>query len=365
MSNNIITTDLQSQSVDSPFIELYELDLENGTILYFHPGVDELLNTVKFHRVGFPAENTNPTLVNEYLAMPIMLEGIEINGEGSSNRPTLTIANVSSLLRSLLDDESFSFEDLIGTRITKRRTFEKYLHGGTDEATPFELPVQTYLIDRVGGENSVSVTFELAAPFDVSGVKLPARAVVGKYCTWVYQGYNLGKGGCVWRADSTIYYGSVAYQAFFDIKDRPLVDNSLFTAAVVPYTGSHLKDDFVEYNSLKWRSEIDSNTSVPGVDQFWKEVFTWSTWSNAVTYSVNQYVKYNNHIWRSRLANNLNKEPKDNSLYWTRVDYCSKELSGCKARFQFSPVSGGLPSTTKETNKTLPFGAYPGSAKFK
>src|SRR6056300_1011246 len=132
MSNDIITTDLQSQSVESPLVELYELDLGNGTTLFFHSGLDENLVTVKFHPVGQPNSNTNPSLVNEYAAMPILMEGIEATSDGASNRPTLTVANVSSLFRGLLDDEEFGFEDLIGARITRRQTFAKYLHEGTD-----------------------------------------------------------------------------------------------------------------------------------------------------------------------------------------------------------------------------------------
>ena len=363
MSNDIITTDLQSQSVDSALVELFELDLGNGTILFFHSGLDENLGTIKFHPVGEPAKNTNPSLVNEYEAMPIMMDGIEANSDGASNRPTLTVANVSSLFRGLLDDEDFGFEDLIGTRITRRQTFQKYLHGEVSEDAPFELPIRTYLIDRVSSETSVAVTFELAAPFDVSGIKIPNRIVVGKYCTWLYQGYDTAnKGGCFWSADSKITYDGVEYEAFFDLDNRPLVSSTL--SAPNWSAGTYDQDDFVTYDSKIWRSEVDSNTNTPGTGLFWKQVLTWSVWSSSTTYSVDNYVKYNDHIWRARLAG-TNKEPKTNSLYWTRVDYCNKELSGCKARFQFKPTTGGYPSADKRTTQTLPFGAYPGSAKFK
>ena len=363
MSNNIITTDLQSQSVDSALVELYELDLGNGTILFFHPGLEENITTVKFHPVGQPGSTPN-----EYLAMPIMMDGVEANADGASNRPTLTVANVSSLFRGLLDDEEFTFEDLIGTRITRRQTFAKYLDGGSDAATPFEFPIQTYLIDRVSSETSVGVTFELAAPFDVSGIKLPNRIVVGKYCTWLYQGYETAnKGGCYWSANSKTDYNGTEYQVFFDIQNRPLVSLTTFNSAKVVYDGSHSLSDYVEYNGQKWRSEISSNSTTPSSSSTtWIEVFTWTDWSAVTTYSADVYVRYNDHIWKSRIGvGNLNKEPRTNSVYWTRVDYCSKELAGCKARFQFVATSGGLPSAEKRTTQTLPFGAYPGSAKFK
>lgn len=361
MSNDIITTDLQSQSVDSALVELYELDLGNGTTLFFHAGLEQNLTTVKFHPVGQPGATPN-----EYDAMPIMMDGVEANADGASNRPTLTVANVSSLFRGLLDDEEFTFEDLIGTRITRRQTFAKYLDGGSEAANPFEFPIRTYLIDRISSETSVGVTFELAAPFDVSGIKLPNRIVVGKYCTWLYQGFETAsKGGCIWSANSKTIYEGVEYQVFFDIENRPLVSLATFNSAKVSL-GNNSLSDYVESGGRKWRSEISSNSTTPGSSTAWIEVFTWTDWSAATTYAEDVYVRHNDHIWKSRIGEeNLNKEPKTNSVYWTRVDYCSKELTGCKARFQFVATTEGLPSAQKITTQTLPFGAYPGSAKFK
>ena len=38
--STLIATDVQGQAVDSSVIDLYELTLPSGEILYFHPGVD-------------------------------------------------------------------------------------------------------------------------------------------------------------------------------------------------------------------------------------------------------------------------------------------------------------------------------------
>lgn len=345
MSNDIITTDLQSQEVDG-LIELYELELSNGTILYFHPGLDENLENISYDG-------------NTYIPLPIILDGIEALSDGAANRPTLTVANVTNLFRAALSTEGFDFEDLLGTKITRRQTLEKYLANAA-----FEFPRKVYILDRISAQNNVLVSFELTAPFDVSGVRLPNRVIVGKYCSWVYQGYDTaGNSGCTWAKSSTLNYNGTDYTIYFDIEDRPLIQSGVVTFSVWS-AGTYALDAFVSYNGKTWRSETDTNTSTPGTSINWKEVITWSNWSAGSSYSVGSYVRHDDHIWKALLSS-TGVTPVTGSLYWTRVDYCGKTLQSCKSRFQFSPTVEGVPSAYKETDRVLPFGAFPGSVKFK
>jgi lambda family phage minor tail protein L len=371
MSNNIITSDLQSLSIDDALVELFELELSPGVVVFMHSGVEEDLSNIKFHPVGLPNNNTE-ALANEYIAMPIMLDGVEHSTDGAANRPSLTIANVTSIFRSILQEENFFFEDLVGKKVTIRRTLAKYLVGGSSAATPFEFPRKSYYLDRVAGENAVSVVFELAVPYDVSGVQLPNRIVVGKFCSWLYQGAEtINRGGCTWSRNSTVRYNGTQYQAYFTLDDNPLVSATTFAANSSAWSaGTYALDAFVTYQGKSWRSEISGNTSVPGTSINWLQVYTWTTWSAGASYTNNQsnfllsnYVQYNSHIWRA-LRPSTGQTPFDGSIYWTRVDYCGKTLNACKSRFQFKPAAGGLPSAIKETDKILPFGAYPGTAKF-
>jgi lambda family phage minor tail protein L len=346
MSNDIITTDLQSQSVDSGFIELYELDLGNGTTLYFHPGLEENLTPIQYDG-------------NEYIALPIMMDGIDVASDGASNRPSLTVANVTNVFRSALSNSNFSFEDLTGCRITRRQTFEKYL-----DTAAFEMPRRVYIIDRIASENNVSVSFELVAPFDVSGVRVPNRVVVGKYCSWLYQGYeSSNKGGCSWKLSNQYSFNGTTYTAYFDLDDRPLIESGVVTFSAW-VEGTYGQDEFVTYNNRKWRSQVTGNTVTPGVGEFWKEVFEWTEWSFVTTYSVGDYVKYNNVIWKCITANTT-EIPFTGSVYWKRVDFCGKTLNSCKSRFQCVPTADGVPSARVDTQGILPFGAFPGSVKFK
>lgn len=346
MSNDIITTDLQSQSVSDALIELYELELSSTSTLYFHPGVDDGLDDIVYDG-------------NTYIALPLILDGIEANSDGATNRPTLTVANVTNIFKAALSDEGFDFEELIGKKITRRQTLEKYLVNAA-----YEFPRKVYLLDRISSQNNVLVSFELSAPFDVSGIRLPNRVVVGKYCSWLYQGYDTArKGGCTWTETSTLNYNGTNYEAFFDVDDRPLIESGLVSFSAWS-AGTYAIDVFVTHDGKKWRSQTDTNTDTPSSTNInWKGVFEWTDWSSATTYSIGAYVKSGNNIWKA-LRSSTNNTPVTGSLYWTRVDYCGKTLNSCKCRFQFTPVSG-VASANKETDKVLPFGAFPGSVKFK
>lgn len=377
MAENNIITDLQTSG--EVLIELFELDLGTGTTLYFHPGTDENYDNLVFDG-------------NTYIALPMALEGVDILSDGANSRPKLTIANVTTLLKTSLNNNNFKMGNLVGTRFKRRRTLGKYLGTPTEI---FEFPAAAYIIDRVATENSLQVEFELASPFDVEGVQLPSRIIVGKYCSWIYQGKNVKNcGGCSWLADSSFYLNeSTPYTAFFDTDDRPLIPgetNSLtppnpvpaYWQYIIPVNGtwsawasqSYSQNDLVYYQGNYYRSDFDNNTSTPSISSnSWTQIFLFTDWS-AQGYSSTEYVKHvvtiNNIditvIWRCVLPHSTSQEPSFGSPYWVRADSCSKTLGGCKSRFQFTQIGDtGIPASRKDTSKPLPFGAFPGSVKFK
>src|SRR6056300_1431930 len=236
MSNDIITTDLQSQQINSGLVELYELELSESVTLYFYGGLDSDGDNVRFHPIGETSKNT-VSLANEYIPLPVTMAGMETQSDGASNRPTVTFANVGSMFRAILQNDNFTFDDIIGKKLIRRRTFEKYLVGGEEAANPFEFPYAAYIIDRIAGESNLAVEFELAAPFDVNGIKLPNRVIVGKYCSWIYQGADAGKpGGCFWKLNSKATSGTSTYDAFFDADDNPLVQNTVLDPVISAYS---------------------------------------------------------------------------------------------------------------------------------
>lgn len=347
-TNNIITTDLQNLEVPSALIELFEVELTDSIILRFHAGVNEILGDLSFDG-------------NDYIPLPIMIEGIEIASDGAISRPSLTIANVHNVFKSLLNSAGLSFDGLVGKRVTRRQTLEMYL----DDAA-YELPKHTFLIDRIAEENALSVKFELTAPYDVSGIRIPNRVVVGKYCSWIYQGRDnpIASGGCSWRATNSLDRAGTQYFVYFDSEDRPLLETG--SVSTVPYGSNHSIDTFVEYNNNYWRSEASDNSTTPsGSSILWKQVFFWSDWvaTPQTPYAVGSYVRHDNIVWKCLILPGA-IEPASISLYWKRVDYCGKTLNSCKCRFQFTPTSEGASSASKDTSIPLPFGGFPGSVKF-
>jgi len=293
--SNVIATDVQTQEINSALVELFEITLPNGTTLYFHPGLDSDSTDVEFRDKTAPANpviagafivgqaysiinagtNANPTnytligaannnagttftatgvgsgtgsatqtdhTIREYNPIPIMIDGLEVQADGASSRPAFTVANIGSLFQAELG--SFKNDDLVGQRLKRRQTLVKYLVGKAQDASPpIEFSTQEYVIDRVSEENSISVTYDVATPFDLENVQIPRRIVVGKYCSWKYQGHAAGLGGgCTWNTDGAVNWngdGTVrAHKAYFDFDDRPLVATETFAAysATADYT---------------------------------------------------------------------------------------------------------------------------------
>ena len=358
--NKILTDDLRVSFIESPIIELFELDLntsldsEDDGILRFHAGLDGSLEEVSFKG-------------NLYQPMRVFLDGVDVSSDNASGRPTLTIANVTNILKDLLNDYNFSFESLIGKRLTRIKTFEKYLDSGSESLNPFEFPRASFYVDRISSKNSIGVSFELTSPYDVEGVKLPKRITVGKYCSWMYQGYERHtKGGCIWKIDNTYLVGDTVYTLFFDTFDRPIVSLSLVTSLTSAYDAevSYNIDSVITFNGKYYRSEVVDNLGTdPVTSTFWKELIVSTNFSQGTSYSKDDVVVHDNKAWRC-LINTNTKVPGDAPAYWIRIDLCSKELSGCKSRFQARITPEGIPSASKDTSKTLPFGGFPGSEKF-
>jgi lambda family phage minor tail protein L len=184
-------------------IELYELDttvIGGADVLRFTPhGPNELGNDIVW------AGNT-------YVRYPIEASGFERSGQGRLPRPTIRAANVSGVLGAM----ALSLAGLVGAKLTRTRTFVRYLDaanfaGGNPQADPNQyLDREIWFVDRKANENAVFIEWELAAAFDVAGVMLPRRQIVQNVCTWRYRSAECGYTG-----------GPVA-----DINDQPTSDSA-------------------------------------------------------------------------------------------------------------------------------------------
>ena len=186
MTSQSITTEIQ-RLAPSAVIELFVLDLSlfNEGVVRFHAGTNELRRQVVWQG-------------NSYEPFPIQAEGFEFNGNGQVPRPKLKVANVTGSITALI----LSYQDLVGAKITRKRTLVKYLDGvnfvsgSNQSADPSaEFADDVYYIDRKSRETRDVVEFELAASFDLEGVALPRRQIVQNVCPWGYRSAECGYTG--------------------------------------------------------------------------------------------------------------------------------------------------------------------------
>ena len=160
----------------SAIIELFTLQLSTAlhganTIYRFHAGSNL---------------NANGKIVwagNEYLRFPVQASGFAFQ-KGQLPRPKLIISNGTGLISSILltVNEETTGNDLTGATVTRIRTLAKFIDAvnfadGTNATADntAEFPQEIYSIDRKAAENREIVEFELAAPTDLAGVRIPGR----------------------------------------------------------------------------------------------------------------------------------------------------------------------------------------------
>ena len=173
--NSSVFSNLQSIS-PSAIIELFTLQLSSAlhgatTIYRFHAGSNL---------------NANGKIVwagNEYLRFPIQADGFAYQ-KGQIPRPMIRISNATGLISAILlsVNETTAGNDLTGATVTRIRTLAKFIDAvnfadGTNATADntAEFPQEIYSIDRKATETREVVEFELAAPTDLAGVRIPKR----------------------------------------------------------------------------------------------------------------------------------------------------------------------------------------------
>lgn len=175
----------------SSIIELFELQLitalhGSSTIYRFHAGSNMASN-------GELVWNSN-----SYQRFPIEVEGFEYTGTGSLPRPKIKVSNILGTVTTILAtvNSTTSGNDLTGATLTRIRTMARYIDGAnfTGGTNPYgtpdpsaEFPREIYKVARKSAENRQIVEFELAAAFDLVGVRAPKRQCIANICQWVYR----------------------------------------------------------------------------------------------------------------------------------------------------------------------------------
>ena len=174
----------------SPFaiIDLYELHLN-----------DQLHGTNEIYRFHNGCNQKAPTTGDikwkgySYSAFPIEVEGFEYTGNGQLPRPKVRVGNLLSSITALMIaiNQTTTGNDLTGAKFIRIRTLSRFLDAenfdgsqnpyGVPDPTA-EAPQEIYYVDRKVTENRDFVEFELAAAFDLAGVRAPKRQCISNIC---------------------------------------------------------------------------------------------------------------------------------------------------------------------------------------
>jgi hypothetical protein len=175
----------------SAVIELFVLELNA-----LQHGVGD---TYRFHAgVNLNANGEVVWVGNSYLRFPVEADGFSYEGKGTLPRPKIRCSNVMGTITALL----LSLPNgLSGAKVTRIRTLARYLDAanfpgsvnpyGTPDPTA-EFPREIYYVDRKSTETRDVVEFELAASFDLAGVRAPKRQCISNICQWKYRSAECG-----------------------------------------------------------------------------------------------------------------------------------------------------------------------------
>ena len=117
----------------SALITLYEIDISEiaSNITLEKSNVEVGAEPFRFHNMNI-LKGVSLTFQNkDYISFPITTEGFEMNSAGTLPTPTLTISSVDGLEDnasfSLLKSNFINLENFVGAKVTRIRTFAKFL----------------------------------------------------------------------------------------------------------------------------------------------------------------------------------------------------------------------------------------------
>lgn len=301
---------------------------------------------------------------NTYFPAPIQAEGFDISARGTLPTPILRISaqkeeGIEAL--SILRRAIHKYGDIVGAKVTRIRTFAKYLDSKNfsditqpnssqgSYSNPFpdqyepdpyaEFPRDIFYVERKSNENKVNLEYELSALMDVEGVKLPRRVVMSQKCGFTYRGC-----GCFYEGD-----GNGAQSLADNVYNKCDIRRSELSLPESAPPVSTIRDESIK--SLLGVTEL--------VDK--------GTWINT-SYNKGDYVKMSKNgcnyyfVAKDSIPQGQGtKYAPPNPDYWI-ADLCSKTLRGCRQRWGANgAVEVG--DSTDFVKGELQFGGFPNATR--
>lgn len=311
---NYETTKLEPSSI----IALFEIDI--SSIVFENKLSDIGQDTVfRFHNNLKLTSNNIIWKGVTYIAAPIMATRFEVSSKGTLPTPQLEITVNEEGVSSFSDFKTqiSRLGDLAGAKVTRMRTFAKYLDADNfvgQEApkgfspNPFsEFPKDIFFIDRKIGENKTLLQYELVSPLDLENLKLPSRIGLADRCVASYRGE-----GCLYEFDGSIPDLMRRNETIHGSSDESTLPEEALPVAT-------------QNNELIYGEIITDGTSAVNKGEWVVDTF----------YEKGDfvYIEKNNlkYYFVAKIDAPKDKAPPDLN-YWVS-DSCSKLVSGCRLRW--------------------------------
>lgn len=164
--------------------------LEPGAIVQLFIVDATTIGAELYHFHGYGRVGTVTFQGQDYDPWPMEARGFEMSGN-SVPSPRLKMGNVGGFITALC----LGFDDLVGAKVTRKRTLRKYMDGQPDADPDEEFSPDIWFIEQKIAETSEYVDFELASALDFNGVQIPRRQIIQNYCPWRYRGADCGYTG--------------------------------------------------------------------------------------------------------------------------------------------------------------------------
>jgi lambda family phage minor tail protein L len=354
-------------------VELFDIDLSpitgNASDLYY------------FTNQLAPNDEKIQWQGNTYDPLPIISSGYEKSTTGQIAQPTLTVANVLGTFTELISQ----YDDLVGAKVTRRRTLGKYLDGQIEADPLQEFPIDVYYIERKAEENALTITWELASILDLEGLKLPRRIIIQNLCLWKYRSSECGYTGAPLfnQDDQLIPLTSLSAEAATLISTWQIMENRRLQLEAAKITRNKVFEekevacsrfsffaslfDFALGSYVRNNQAFISGVTVPlssslragfqrvkdGGDRYY-ELETWGfssftcsgkTAELAAADAAVVTATSNYEAAISGYTAAIAALPEDDPIY--ALDVCAKRVESCKLRFP---------------RQALPFGGFPGAS---
>lgn len=325
----------------STIVTLYEIDLtdilfERGRISSLTSAnlQEEQIKTFRFHN-NINLFGGNIVFQGKtFYAIPISVTGLELSGSGTLPTPELSISTIEegSAALSLLKCQIASLSDLIGAKVSIKKTFAKHLDAinyagrkpptGYDPDPTAEFPIQIFYVDQKLEESKLTLRYRMSSILDLFNVKLPKRLIFANSCQWSYRG-----AGCCYITKT------LANELHEGVDDKYLgIKNGLFAPPVMNEAGVLFKDILgIDYQNL---DDVELQEYDKG--------------EHDSTAEYNQgdfvyYIKGLNYYFYVAIKAVPSDIDLNNTHFWAK-DACVKSVSACTAHYG--------------RNIELPYGGY-------